>query len=343
MNGPTGIFVVSLDFELYWGVRDRHSLAVYRETLLGARQAVPALLELFRQYEIHATWATVGFLFFDCKEELLAALPDVRPQYGNAALSPYGDIDGIGANEAEDPFHFAASLVRKIASTPGQEVATHTFSHYYCLERGQTPAAFRADLDAARRAAARLGVRLESIAFPRNQCNCEDLPLCGELGIIAYRGNQPGRLWRARNQEQESAWVRALRWVDAYFPVSGHGDYALEEGGRAPVNIRASRFLRPYAPALRLLEPLRLRRVTAAMTHAAHHGRVYHLWWHPHNFGRHTTENLAALEKNLAHFAALRDRYGMESLSMSEAAGRALAGARSPEPEAAVLQVSHAG
>jgi hypothetical protein len=35
-----GALVISLDFELHWGVRDKRSVASYRENLLGARRAV---------------------------------------------------------------------------------------------------------------------------------------------------------------------------------------------------------------------------------------------------------------------------------------------------------------
>ena len=90
------------------------------------------------------------------------------------------------------------------------------------------------------------------------------------------------------------------------------------------MDVPASRYLRPWAPALRALEPLRLRRITAEMTHAARHGRVFHLWWHPHDFGAHTAENLAVLRRILSCFATLRERWGMESLTMAEAAERSL-------------------
>jgi hypothetical protein len=59
----SGILVISLDFELYWGVRDVFALEEYASNLLGVRKVVPAVLQLFDQYGIHATWATVGFLF----------------------------------------------------------------------------------------------------------------------------------------------------------------------------------------------------------------------------------------------------------------------------------------
>ena len=81
-----GTFIVSLDFELYWGIRDVKTVAQYREKLLGVRRAVPAMLATFAEYDVHATWATVGFLFFRRRNELLRALPVERPHYDDAHL-----------------------------------------------------------------------------------------------------------------------------------------------------------------------------------------------------------------------------------------------------------------
>ena len=50
-----------------------------------------------------------------------------------------------------------------------------------------------------------------------------------------------------------------------------------------------------------MLEPLRMRRILSDLTHAAKKGLVYHLWWHPHNFGDHMDENLVFLKKILDH------------------------------------------
>ena len=60
----TGAFVISLDFELFWGVRDSQSLADYGPNVLGVRQAIPALLEVFREYDVRAIFAIVGMIFF---------------------------------------------------------------------------------------------------------------------------------------------------------------------------------------------------------------------------------------------------------------------------------------
>lgn len=318
-----GALVISLDFELHWGVRDSKPLDSYRQNLLGVRTAVPAMLQLFAQYGIHATWAAVGFIFFEKKDDLLASLPVRRPAYRNRRFSPYEQLDGLGANESEDPLHFAASLIRQVSAAPNQEIGSHTFSHYYCLEEGQDLATFRSDLEAAQRAAARYGLELRSLVFPRNQCSAEYVAACAEMGFQSYRGTESSWLYRSRSKGEESLPRRALRLADAYLGITPHHCQSLEQIRQArPFNIPASRFLRPYSPSLAALEPLRMRRILSGLEHAAEKGLVYHLWWHPHNFGVHTAENLAFLEKVFKRFAQLREAKGMESLNMGEISRR---------------------
>lgn len=318
-----GAFVISLDFELHWGVRDSKTLSDYRANLIGSREVIPRMLELFASFGVHATWATVGFLFCESRDELLASLPEQRPQYSNARLSPYDSLHELGHGERDDPIHFAPSIVWQIRQCPGQEVASHTFSHYYCLEPGQDVEAFRADLEAAKNVAARRGIRLKSIVFPRNQMNAEYLRSCREAGFIAYRGNEQSELYKPRRSQEQRFGVRALRLADAYVKLSPEASFVIDSPDcNVPVNIPSSRFLRPCSQGLRALEPLRFRRIATEMTEAARRRRVYHLWWHPHNFGIHQEQNLSFCTKILQHFRRLQEDYGMESASMEELASR---------------------
>ena len=324
---PPGAMVISLDLELYWGVRDVMSLEAYRENLVGERRVVPLLLDLFAEFGIQATWAAVGFLYFQTRDELVRHLPTKRPQYEEKRFSPYPYVDSIGPDEDQDPFHFAPSMLELIRAAPGQEIATHTFSHYYTLEVGQDAEAFRADVDCALLSARARGDTLESIVFPRNQVNPAYLPICAELGLKAYRGTERSWIYRTGRKSEHSLARRAVRLLDAFLPLSSHNAYPRHRSDADPlVNVPSSRFLRPYSSRLRVLEPLRLRRIRSDVTYAARHGLLYHLWWHPHNFGVETERNLDGLRRLLEHFAALRERYGMESLNMSEFAQ----GAREP-------------
>jgi hypothetical protein len=314
-----GTFIVSLDFELHWGIRDVKTVEQYRENLIGVRRAVPAMLATFAEYDIHATWATVGFLFFSRRNELLRALPRELPQYDDPRLTPYAEIRTIGQDEDEDPFHFARGLLEQIRSNPAQEIGTHTFSHYYCLEPRQSIAAFRADLQAAMAAAVDFGVVLKSIVFPRNQYDDAHLRICGEVGLKAFRGNPRSWRYRPRPLADETRWIRAARLIDSYCNLSSHNCYSLAEtAGDVPMNLPASRFLRPYAAKLATAQALRERRIKDDLTYAGRQGLAYHLWWHPHNFGAHLEENIGMLRRILDHFRGLRELYGMQSRNMAE-------------------------
>lgn len=309
-----GQFVISLDFELLWGVRDHSEKQIYGQNVLGAREAVPRMLDLFEKNGIRATWATVGFLFCQTKEELIAALPKVRPAYTSQRLSNYSYLNEIGKDERADPYYFAASLVDVICKTPGQELGTHTMSHFYCLEDGQTLEAFEADLVAAKVLADRRGVSLKSIVFPRNQFTPAHLAVCAQQGITHYRGNPVGWAYQAAKGAEQTPAKRALRLIDAY--SGALGSQAFVPGCNDPVDIPASRFLRPCAGKLAAFHPLHLATIKRGMTAAAKTGRGYHLWWHPHNFGRNLDANMYGLRLIIDHFASLHDRYGMRSSAM---------------------------
>lgn len=314
-----GYLVVSLDFELYWGVRDKRSIAAYRDNLLGVRRVVPALLQLFDRFSIHATWATVGLLFCAGRQEALEASPALKPAYERGRYSPYADSQEWGVDEQADPFRFAPSLIDAIARTAHQEIATHTFSHYYCLEAGQTPEMFEADLNAAIAVAARRSIEIKSIVFPRNQVNPEYLQICERAKLRSYRGTLDRGPYTPRNEDAQSPLVRCQRLLDNYVPLTRDRSRTLSElGHRAPFNVAASSFLRPHAKRLAVLESRRLERIKAELTLAAKAGRVYHLWWHPHNFGRDLAENLSFLTQLLQHFSELRARHGMQTVTMDE-------------------------
>ena len=145
-----GTLIVSLDFELFWGMLDVCPLEEYQDHVLGGRAAIPELLRLFTKYDIHATWATVGFLFARDGQEASSYFPDksLLPTYKDCRQDPYGYMAGREGTEGD--CFYGPELIRQVAQTPGQEIGSHTFSHYYCRAQGQTPAQFAADIQAAK-------------------------------------------------------------------------------------------------------------------------------------------------------------------------------------------------
>lgn len=310
-----GSFTISLDFELYWGMRDLIAIEKYADNIRNVKVAIPAILDLFTRYEIHATWAVVGFLFAKNKKELLPYLPDESPGYEQKKYDPYEYIQ----HDALDPQdHFAPGLIALISSTPHQEIGTHTFSHYYTLEKGQTSTQFLKDLEAAKAIHSPSLPAIHSIVFPRNQYNQGTLQVVKDVGIKCYRGNPEYWLYQPRIFQNENILIRILRITDAYINISGKNSFVITHDASGLVNVPASRFLRPISPGLKWLENLRFKRIERSMTYAAKNKENYHLWWHPHNFGKNISENIRFLERILQHYKFLQEQYGFQSRSMGE-------------------------
>ena len=313
-----GTLIVSLDFELFWGMLDCSTLDAYGANVLGGRKAIPRLLELFQKYGIHATWAAVGFLFARDYEELQKYFPEAVPAYQDPALNPYPLFETIGKNEEEAPCFYGASLLDLVAKTPGQEIGSHTFCHYYCREKGQTPEQFALDMAAAKQIAQDHGYSVTSVILPRNQCEPEYNAVLRKLGFTAYR-------------DEENDWIhekisirplkRLLRLMDVYFPLTGLGGYE-PKNEDGIWNLVGSRMYKPILKPLRFMERVKIMRIKAQMHHAAKRGLTFHLWWHPHNIGVMTDAHLCQLGEIFSYYVELKEKYGMQSLNMREVVDR---------------------
>lgn len=327
-DGLGAALVLSLDFELLWGVRDSVGAAGgYRANLLGAREAIPRMLELFAAFDIGVTWAVVGFLFAEGREELAQFSPTLKPTYLNPLRDPYRVT--VGSSEKDDPLHFAPSLIRQIAAVPRQEIASHTFSHYYCLEPGQTVEQFQADLNAAVSIAAAKGFALRSLVVPRHQVRPDYFAAIKAAGFHVHRTHERNFLTVPGSSSSDSSVTRLLRLADSYLPLTGANSVTWDStlpDGSGLVDIHESRFLRPSLPPLEAMEGVRLRRLVAAMRRTALNGQIFHLWWHPHNFGTHLKHNLASLRSILGAYRQLNEQGLMRSLNMAELADIVVAG-----------------
>jgi Polysaccharide deacetylase len=305
----SGKVVFSLDFEIHWGVFDIEDIdGGYRDNLLGVRQAIPRILEIFDRYEISCTWAIVGFLFCKTKSEFYKYLPVTLPGYENKKLDPY-KVD-LGESESDDPFHFAPSLIDLIRKCKNQEIATHTYSHYYCLEAGQTIVSFSDDIKSAISIALSNGFNIESIVFPRNQVNQAYLNSLVEFGIKTYRGNP-----NLFQYNSNTLIAKIFRTVEIYFfnsrlihpiPIKG-----------TLINVPASFFLKPYS-RFRVLNYLQLRKVLKGIEMAARESQLVHIWFHPHNFGKNVSQNIEILEIICDRISQLRDQGKLESVAMRD-------------------------
>ena len=127
-----GKFVISLDFELFWGVKASKSTE-YHLNIYGVQNALKQIIDLLDKYDIKATIAIVGFLFANNKNELISFSPLIKPKYINPKLDNYNFKD-VGDSFDDDKLHFAGPLIDILLKSK-HEIASHTYSHLYITEK----------------------------------------------------------------------------------------------------------------------------------------------------------------------------------------------------------------
>jgi len=317
-----GLFVISLDFELFWGIRDKYSFSQYGPNVLGVWKVIPELLKLFSEYQISATFATVGAMLSADLNELKNFVPDEKPSYSDPNLSPYNGYIDDSVNHSPDYF-FGKKMIELIETENRHEIGSHTFSHYYCLEPGQKQSEFEADLDMALSIAESNGIQLETLVFPRHQINREYLKILPKKGIKTYRETESIWFHAAERGADESIVKRAFRYLDYFVWMGSHHCQDLSEIKRENLYaIRASRWLRPYKKSESTFDFLKIRRIKKQMEYAARKGKIFHLWFHPHDIGLHREINFRMLTEILNHYRKMNQKYGMQSVNMKETVER---------------------
>lgn len=308
------IFCISLDFEKFWGVHDLPNAENRMHEFSHVDEVVDRILDLFEKYEIRATWATVGLLNHDSVNDLKKELEKIDYPYDKQLLNPKCKKDLVVSENAKSLL--GKDQIRKINNTKGQEIGSHTFSHFYCLEKGIGADHFEYDLKTFLE---NIDQSITSIVFPRNQVNQSCLKVCLENGIRVYRGAQESWFWRTSPYKDESNFKKIYRTLEAYLPIHPNSITPIQslESASGLLNIPGNRFLRPISNnAVR--ERLKLRRVKHGMKKAAKSNAVYHLWWHPHNFAHNLNASIEQLEGLLIYFSELQSEFGMQSLNMGD-------------------------
>lgn len=299
-------FVISLDFELHWGVFDAFGNN-YNENIIGARKAIPEILDLFKKYKIEATWATVGLLFNENKNDHLNYNPSLKPSYTDKRLNSYNCE--IGEDEKSDPLHFAPSLIKLIKESPGQEIACHTYSHYYCKAEGQSIEEFDHDIKSSIRIAKeKFDLNLKSFVFPKNEVSDEYIKVLKDNSIEIFRDSYNPKF-------SHNILERFFRLFNTYFTLSSFSKNFVQKK-HGIKGIYGDRFLRPYTKSF--MNNLMLRRIKSEMLEATKCNSIYHLWWHPHNFGQNLDNNLDNLEQILIYFTYLNKMHNMTSVCMKD-------------------------
>lgn len=296
-----GQFVVSIDFEMAWGLVHRNGDVDY--TVDDERVLLTSLLDSFDRHSVPATWATVGHLLLDsCADDGDGLHPDIsRPEYSWFRGDWFDADPGTDVHDA--PRWYAPDVVTDLLARPaGHELGCHSFSHLIVGDPACSAADFESELVGCAGAAARFGVELESFVYPRNSVGHVDELV--RAGYTNYRG-------RRADPFDSSPIGRARRLMDRVVPSPRSIVRPVAEPGIW--NLPATCL---FTIEARRMPELWFRQTLRRLEHAARHGGLFHVWFHPHNFAHGGPESVEMFDRLLARAAELRLDGTLDTVTM---------------------------
>lgn len=312
MNGQTGYFLFSLDFELATGHFDQDRLRSKRFSKDGSRErkTVKRLVDLFEAYHIVGTWATVGHLFYEQCE-----LCDICPMM--EWKGKYSSFDEVF--RTRNPLWYGSDLVDYLlVKGPHQEIGFHGYSHKPFDESLMKASEARFEVREWKRVAERKGVNARAVAFPRHAVG--HLSMLFSEGMLCYRREPEkpalfrikhlGRYFKALDQ------IIGITHMPVYDLVCKE-DQGLIRLYSSQCFFELDRSVERFLDSVNLTM-LRLRRVNRGIRAAAEQKKMVHLWAHPWDFQ--SEKDFKKLENIFAAVSEEVSAGRMRSVGMTEMA-----------------------
>ena len=314
-KNQTGYFLFSLDTELAWGYFDMDRLRSERFSSDGSRErrAIDRLLDILDEFNIVATWALVGHLFYE-KCEKCDLCPILEWQ------GKYRSFEQI--YETNAPLWYGADVVETLLARGGRhEIAFHGYTHKVFNEGVMSQQEARTEIQEWLRAARRKNIIPQTVIFPRNQVG--HLDAFKEAGFICYRGHE-----RLPKDYAIPVIGKALNRIDLVLQIRTPQVYEVEVEPSGLVNLPSSRWLfRIDRRVETILDSLNLPhlpiyRLIKGIDKAAKEKKVIHLWAHPCEFR--TDKDFEKLRHLLGHVSEQVKRGRLQSIGMADLARLAL-------------------
>ncbi len=304
-----GVFTISIDLELAWGVVDRliHSRA--RSAIQLERDIVQRLLAYFTNFNVSATWAVVGHLLLtECNWEDGIIHPEIiRP------VARGYDRDWFFQHPKHyDPLWYGLDIVDWIRNaSPKQEIGSHSFAHIIYDEKNTNENAVRSDIERAKQLHQTADLPFEAFVFPRNIVGFFDL--LARAGIRVYRGHT--KRWFDIPPRSFRRLLMLFNYIFAITPPTVMpmlDDYGM-------VNIPDSMLLFSRNGPRSLVSPKSITGMgITGLNQAAKKREIFHLYFHPSNFTYKTEIQFQILEAILRHAQTLREQGVLEILTLLE-------------------------
>ena len=274
MSSP-GYFIFSLDTELAWGYYDRFEKGMFSLNGEKERESVHRLLEIFDEFNITATWAVVGHLFYDkCENCEICPVLEWKNKYRS--------FDEI--YETNNPLWYGLDIINLLQTKGSRhEIAFHGYTHKVFSEEKMTEQEAKTEIQEWQRLAARKNVIPYSVVFPRNRPG--HLQAFKDAGYICYRGDE------LHPKDYQIPFIgKALNRIDLVLQIRAPQVYELEVDSTGLINLPSSRWLFGMNRKIEAifdalgLHLLRIRKMVKAVKKSATEGKIIHIWAHPEEF-----------------------------------------------------------
>ena len=199
-NGCKGGLTISADFELAWAWRfnkkSKNPLEFAIHKAKQARENFPKFLELFEEFNIPITWATVGHLFLDKCSHGDHDWMNKIPYFDDHWVYQKGGWfdDDPYSNYISAPEWYAPDLLEKILnSSVKHEIGCHSFSHINFKDSVCPKNVANDELKACIDAAEKWGIELKSFVFPGHTNG--NYSALAKNGFTNYRERNKFDLW----------------------------------------------------------------------------------------------------------------------------------------------------
>ena len=132
-TGCKGGLILSADFELGWAFRYSKTDLYPQKMAMKSRKNIPFLIEMFDEYSIPITWATVGHLFLkSCKKgdhDWMHRIPYFENDYWSYRRGEWFDCDPYTSWEKAKEWYAPDLIERILDSNVQHEIGCHSFSH----------------------------------------------------------------------------------------------------------------------------------------------------------------------------------------------------------------------
>ncbi len=306
-----GVFTISIDLELAWGIADKPISADIRKCLSHEREIVKRLLELFNKYNISATWGIVGHLLDNIAYNGdTNPLPQItRPILKNTGFDWFAEYP----KRNSDPLWYGKDIMEMILeASPNQDICSHSYSPIPFDEKDININAAISDIINAKRIHEKFNLPFNVMIFPRNVAGFRKI--LHQYGIKAYRGKT--KFWY--DKIPSTIITRSFNLLYMILGITPKTVLpCVDEAGL--ISISDSMLLYSRKGIRRLIPNNNPAKISQkGLTKAIKKQEVFHLWFHPANFYYDTDIQLMIFEKILTHASDLRDNSQLDILTLTQ-------------------------